>query len=588
MELQPYPANRQVRTEMTSASVDNSNASAPPSETTLSTQVTNQSANLNALHNLTNESVVLIAYIALANELYPDHPGGPFGIPIQKQRKLVTRAIRNVECLLHPLAQWAFYSELDLLISHLSIAYKTSQQSGFTYPSYTLHRSDSRGICLILNMVTFADAFANRSPSDQPAFRQRVGSCADVDVTNITHIFQNKLHYVMKLEKDLGKMELLDCITYYIQLPEFHANADAFIVFIMSHGGQEAIICADGARVKYSELVNLFSQQQCAELHGKPKLVFIQECQGDNVQSAIAVPAERDGLFSSGCRTDPVSASASSSSFLVPVQIHVSSAATANELAQLPSQASQNQLNSNSSATQETSTETPGFSLPALPEESSNSLRPSPIQNGLQKEGLYLDSPVDPGNASGSGIPTRTELRTVEYQPPASNAANDSSSNTATASSGLSLGPSASPSSVSPAPQSARTPAPPAASAVSEESTGTTAESPFTVLAFSASANAAAAAPSSSLENSQNSRALANFPTGNFADMPFILKKPNNSVRPDLTKLNNALLAPRNTLVPFIHSSSTSDIPLHGCDLLLSISSVSGYSLALDDVHGSW
>ena len=216
----------------------------------------------------------------------------PDGSVVHEKRELMTRATVSVA---HPRAQRTDVTTQASEEEPISQppASQSSQQDAYTgywWPViYPLHRSEPRGLCLILNTVTFADSF------DQPALRQRVGSRADV--INITNIFQNKLHYIVKLHENLGKTELLECITYYLQHNDFHAKADAFILFIMSHGEQETIICADRARVKYSELVNLISQQQCTTMHGKPKFVFIQACQGDKVQTAV--PVELGSFFRS-------------------------------------------------------------------------------------------------------------------------------------------------------------------------------------------------------------------------------------------------------------------------------------------------
>ena len=295
-------ANHQMPTEMQIilAPVYNPIAPDPPPEHSHITPVTNQPASehLDAHRINRDEKAVFQTYAGLTNIGEHLDEGAPVSPVIHEKRELMTRAAVSIAQFFDPRAQRTDASTQASDEEPISqpLASQPSQQEAqytcYTFQRYPLHQSDTRGLCLILNIVTFADSFAKSSRSDQPAFRQRIGARADV--INIAHIFQNKLHYIVQLEENLSKMELLQLITYSLQLNDFHANADAFILFIMSHGAQETILCADGERVEYSELVNLLSEKEGAKMHGKPKLVFIQSCQFDDVQFNTTVP---DSLF---------------------------------------------------------------------------------------------------------------------------------------------------------------------------------------------------------------------------------------------------------------------------------------------------
>ena len=57
-----------------------------------------------------------------------------------------------------------------------------------------------------------------------------------------------------------------------------YRNHDCLIIVIMSHGKKKIFYTKDGQYLYISEVVRKFSK--VSSLHGKPKLVFINTCQG--------------------------------------------------------------------------------------------------------------------------------------------------------------------------------------------------------------------------------------------------------------------------------------------------------------------
>ncbi|CAG2254645.1 CASP8 [Mytilus edulis] len=53
-----------------------------------------------------------------------------------------------------------------------------------------------------------------------------------------------------------------------------------FVFFILSHGGPRMIYGVDGLPVQISKLTEEFTASSCKTLAGKPKVFFIQACQG--------------------------------------------------------------------------------------------------------------------------------------------------------------------------------------------------------------------------------------------------------------------------------------------------------------------
>ena len=69
-----------------------------------------------------------------------------------------------------------------------------------------------------------------------------------------------------------------------------HAQADAFMLFIMTHGVRDEVYGIHGKPVKVrDEIAAYFNGANCPALIGKPKLVFIQACQGGQCQSLIII-----------------------------------------------------------------------------------------------------------------------------------------------------------------------------------------------------------------------------------------------------------------------------------------------------------
>jgi len=61
---------------------------------------------------------------------------------------------------------------------------------------------------------------------------------------------------------------------------EDHKTADMFVMCILSHGEDKHFYSSDGGRIKIKDIMNRFDGQNCPALNGKPKLFFVQACQG--------------------------------------------------------------------------------------------------------------------------------------------------------------------------------------------------------------------------------------------------------------------------------------------------------------------
>ncbi len=73
-----------------------------------------------------------------------------------------------------------------------------------------------------------------------------------------------------------------------------HRQYDCFVCFVLSHGRMDEIYGVDGASIGIKDITGLFSGVKCQSLAGKPKVFFINACQGNARQLPVR-PLQHDG-----------------------------------------------------------------------------------------------------------------------------------------------------------------------------------------------------------------------------------------------------------------------------------------------------
>ncbi|CAB0004618.1 unnamed protein product [Nesidiocoris tenuis] len=135
-----------------------------------------------------------------------------------------------------------------------------------------------RGICLILNNEKFF----------VPNLKDRYGTQADRD--NLEVIF-NRLGFEVIVRDNLT------CSATMKQVKEIaerdHSDCDCFVMCVLSHG-EEGIIFATDAPYKHEQIFNPFTADNCPTLAGKPKLYFIQACQGSRLDAGMTMVTQVD------------------------------------------------------------------------------------------------------------------------------------------------------------------------------------------------------------------------------------------------------------------------------------------------------
>ncbi|XP_071442442.1 caspase-1-like [Hetaerina americana] len=141
------------------------------------------------------------------------------------------------------------------------------------------HRS--RGQAIIFNHENFEDS----------SLKSRSGTT--LDCLNLGERLR-KLGFKVRTYHDLKFSDLKEKVNQAAE--ENHADCDCFFMAVLSHGERDILYAKDNG-YKPDVLWTPFTADKCATLAGKPKLFFIQACQGDRFDSGVILRrTEVDGL----------------------------------------------------------------------------------------------------------------------------------------------------------------------------------------------------------------------------------------------------------------------------------------------------
>ncbi|XP_051877016.1 caspase-8-like isoform X3 [Pristis pectinata] len=165
--------------------------------------------------------------------------------------------------------------ELDSNISHNIGLTSDSQEILSRYKM----ESNPRGYCVIINNSTFQNMPPRRG--------------TDRDAERLTQVF-TWLGFIVKIEENLSAAEMKKKMGEYRQ--EDHRAFDCFVCCILTHGERGVMCGTDDKQVSIRDITSCFSASQCPSLQQKPKVFFIQACQGTEKQEGITV--EEDSVLS--------------------------------------------------------------------------------------------------------------------------------------------------------------------------------------------------------------------------------------------------------------------------------------------------
>lgn len=147
--------------------------------------------------------------------------------------------------------------------------------------------SKPRGYCVIFNNYDFS--VARKNVPRLQNMKDRSGTALDAEALCNTF---SMLHFDIVQHNDFTAEKIYETLEDYQS--KDHNNKDCFICCILSHGDKGIIYGSDGQEAPIHELTSYFTSSKCPSLAGKPKIFFIQACQGDNYQKGIAVETDSE------------------------------------------------------------------------------------------------------------------------------------------------------------------------------------------------------------------------------------------------------------------------------------------------------
>lgn len=142
----------------------------------------------------------------------------------------------------------------------------------------------NRGLCVIFDNENFARA------ERFGLLSKRYGS--HVDANNLSNVF-TKFGFKVEIFKDMTASQITRTLKKVASLD--HSSSDCFVCCVLTHGQYGSLYSFDD-RYPLETLFNEFVGYRCPSLVGKPKLFFIQACQGQRVDRGIPVLPPRDSI----------------------------------------------------------------------------------------------------------------------------------------------------------------------------------------------------------------------------------------------------------------------------------------------------
>ncbi|XP_071057472.1 caspase-1-like isoform X2 [Onthophagus taurus] len=140
---------------------------------------------------------------------------------------------------------------------------------------------EKRGVAVILNHEHFS----------AQGMKLRTGT--KVDCENLAAELK-RLHFDVEVYHDLEYTKVISQIGNLAKRD--HSKNDCFIMVVLSHGERDVIYAKDHF-YKVETLWNAFTADKVPSLAGKPKLFFIQACQGDQLDPGVTLQrTETDGV----------------------------------------------------------------------------------------------------------------------------------------------------------------------------------------------------------------------------------------------------------------------------------------------------
>ncbi|XP_035699598.1 caspase-8-like [Branchiostoma floridae] len=134
-----------------------------------------------------------------------------------------------------------------------------------------------RGTAVIINSIHFEDMATRDGAEGDTGRLQEAFESLGFTVMTFIDLDHSKMVATMK---DQGNAD--------------HSNYDCFACCIMSHGTTGKVFSSDDVGIDICEIMKPFHANKCPSLKGKPKLFFIQACQGEKIQGKESTEGDLD------------------------------------------------------------------------------------------------------------------------------------------------------------------------------------------------------------------------------------------------------------------------------------------------------
>ncbi|XP_058909410.1 caspase-10 isoform X1 [Kogia breviceps] len=151
----------------------------------------------------------------------------------------------------------------------------TSETSTKETAVYRMDRKH-RGHCVVVNNHSFTSLSERPGTNKDAECLKRVFQWLGFSVHTYVNVTKGRLEEVLK----------------YFQTHPGHADGDCFVFCVLTHGKSGAIYSSDGDLIPIRQIMSHFTAQHCPALAHKPKLFFIQACQGEEIQPSVSIEAD--------------------------------------------------------------------------------------------------------------------------------------------------------------------------------------------------------------------------------------------------------------------------------------------------------
>lgn len=116
-----------------------------------------------------------------------------------------------------------------------------------------------------------------------------------VSLDDLSRLFR-KMHFMVEVRNDLQRQEMLNVMKEFSE--KDHSKMDVFVCFILTHGANSTVLGTDGQQILIHDLTLPYAESQT--LANKPKLFFIQACQGSKSQQVLWIQNRQQNITADG------------------------------------------------------------------------------------------------------------------------------------------------------------------------------------------------------------------------------------------------------------------------------------------------